>query len=124
MTKAKETMGEAVMDNAEWFGDEVMKAGRNTYLFGLGAMAAAEEEMRAMFDRMVHKGEDIDKDPKTVVGKAKHRAIEFGEMVEDRVQSTMSATLNRAGIPSRDEIRTLIHRVEKLTEKVDRLAAR
>ena len=120
MTKGKSTM--VMMDNAKWFGDEVFKLSRNCYLFGLGTFATAEEEMRGVVDRMMHKGETIDKDGKSVVGKATGKAKELGTMVEDQVQNTMAVALNRAGVPSRNEIRTLIRRVEELTEKVDTLA--
>lgn len=120
MTKKKDT----VMDEAKRLGDEVMEFGRNTYLFGLGAVATAEEEMRGMFDRMVNKGRKVDDDHESLIGKAKEKAKDLGKTVEDRVEDTMASTLNRAGVPSRKEIRTLIARVEELTQKVDALAAR
>ena len=121
MTKVKK---ETVMADARKIGDDVMEMGRNTYLFGLGAVATAEEEMRGMFDRMVDKGEKVDKEAETFIGKATGKVKEFGVAVEDRVEDTMSMTLNRAGVPSRKEIRILIDRVEELTQKVDALAAR
>ncbi|MCP3978325.1 MAG: phasin family protein [bacterium] len=121
MSKAKNA---TLMDTTKMLGDEAMKIGRNTYLFGLGAVVTAEEEMRGVIDRMVQKGEGAQKDDALMIGKATGKVKEFGHQVEEKVESTVSATLNRAGIPNRGEIRTLIMRVEELTEKVDALAAR
>ena len=42
----------------------------------------------------------------------------------DSPYNTVTATLNRAGVPSRDEIQDLIGRLEVLTEKVDKLASK
>ena len=119
MTKTKKT---TVMDDAKQFGDDVMQFGKNTYLFGLGTVATMEDQMRDVVDRMVDKGEAVDKEGKTLVGKMTGKAKEFGKAMEDGVEDTVSTTLNRAGVPSRKEIRTLIARVEELTEKVDTLA--
>jgi polyhydroxyalkanoate synthesis regulator phasin len=116
MTKAK---NESWVDTTVKMGDDLFKTGRNVYLAGLGAVATAGEEARSVYDRFVSKGEEFEKSQDNLFNKAR----DVGRKVETRVQETVSATLNRAGVPSRDEIHTLVHRVEELTHKVDQLAA-
>ena len=116
MTKNKT---ESWVDTTVKMGDDLAKTGRNFYLAGLGAVATAGEEARNVYDRFVSKGEQFEKSQDNLFTKAK----DVGRKVESRFQETVSATLNRAGVPSRDEIHTLVHRVEELTQKVDQLAA-
>lgn len=116
MTKSKT---ESWVESTAKVSDDLYKTGRNVYLAGLGAVAMAGEEARSVYDRFVSKGEEYEKRPNALFDKAK----DVGRKVESRVQETVSATLNRAGVPSRDEIHMLVHRVEELTQKVDKLAA-
>ena len=75
---------------------------------------------------MSARGEKFEKSEKNLVSKyfdkATGTAKDVGKTVEERVQGTVSGVLRRTGVPSRDEIRTLIDRVEELTQKVDALA--
>jgi poly(hydroxyalkanoate) granule-associated protein len=123
MNKRVRTVG----DQAKRMGDDVVKLGRNVWLAGLGAYSLAEEETRNAFDRLISRGEKFEKDEKNVVGKsidqASGKVREFGHKVEDTVQTTVTSVLHRAGVPSRDEIRTLIERVEELNKKVEKLKA-
>lgn len=114
------------MDQAKRFGDNVVMAGRNAWVFGMGAFTWAQEETVGFYNRVMEKGEEFDKSETNVVhqfvDKANDRFREVGKKVEDVVEDSLGATLNRAGIPSRKEIRTLIQRVEQLSKKVDTLA--
>ncbi len=115
-----------ITDNAKKMADNLYNVGRNVWLVGLGAVAVAEEESRGMFDRLVARGETFEKSEKNLVSKyfdkATGTAKDVGKTVGERVQGTVSGVLRRTGVPSRDEIRTLIDRVEELTQKVDALA--
>lgn len=114
-------------DSAKKFGDEVYNAGRKLYLFGIGTVAAAGDQARDLFGRMVSRGEDAEKsvheDQDSLVNKATDSAKDLGRYVEEKVQQSVSGTLARAGVPSRSEIHDLIARVEELTRKVDALSA-
>lgn len=120
-------MTEAVVDNAKKMGDEAYKAGRNVWLAYLGAVALADEETRGLFGRLVDRGEKFEKSDRNLFGKTFDRAGDevkkFGGKVEDTVQNGVGTVLNRAGVPSRNEIRMLIERVETLNQKVDGLNA-
>jgi poly(hydroxyalkanoate) granule-associated protein len=115
---------ETVMENAKKVGDDVKRLGRNAYLAGLGVVVTAEEEACEVFDRLVAKGESFEKSEKNLVGLAFDKLTGLGRRVGDAVTHTVSATLQRAGIPSRDEIRTLIERVDELSDRVEKLSER
>lgn len=116
---------EKATDSAKKLGDDVMNVGRNVWLAGLGAYSWVGEETRKTFDDLVNRGEKLEKDEKNVVTKtidgATAKAKDFGTKVEDTVHDTVTTVLHRAGVPSSDEIGTLIERVEELTKKVDKL---
>jgi len=116
---------EKATDQAKKLGDDVVNAGRNVWLAGLGAFSWAEEETRKTFDNLVDRGQKFEKSEKNVVSKsidqATAKAKNFGTKVEDTVHDTVTTVLHRAGVPSRDEIRTLIERVEELNKKVEKL---
>lgn len=118
-------MTDTVVDNTKKVGDDLVNAGRSMWLAGLGAVAMAEEEARSTFDKLVDRGQKFEGSEKNVIGKgvkqATEKAEEFGKNVETKVQDTVQTVLNRAGVPSANEIQTLINRVEVLTEKVEAL---
>ena len=113
-------------DNAKKFGDDVYNAGRKLFLFSIGSVATAGDEARKLYGRMVSRGMEAEKsvhdDPKSFVNKAAGSAKDLGHYVEEKVQGTVSGTLARAGVPSRNEIQDLIARVEELTRKVEALS--
>lgn len=119
------TMFSDAVDNARKARKETIKAGRNVWLAGLGAVAYADEEARGLFDRLVNKGETFEKEDRFGVGKAVDKAgsevRDFGQKIESGVQDTVGGVLHRAGVPTQEEIRILIDRVEKLTAKVEAL---
>jgi poly(hydroxyalkanoate) granule-associated protein len=116
---------EKATDQAKKLGDDVGNAGRNVWLAGLGTYSWVEEQTRKTFDDMVDRGQKLEKDEKNLVTKtideATTKAKDFGTKVEDTVHDTVTTVLHRAGVPSRDEIQTLITRVEELTKKVETL---
>ena len=121
------TKSATVKDNAWKMGDEFVKMSRNVWLAGLGAVSLAEEETRSAFDNLINRGENFEKSDRNVMSKAfdrtSERAKKLGSEVEDKVQQTVSNALQRAGVPSRDEIRRLIDRVEELNQKIEKLSA-
>jgi len=119
-TEAKKTI-----DGAKKMGDDVLKMGRNVWLAGLGVVAYADEEARTLYGKLVDKGETFEKSEKNVVGRklsdvtdtAKKMTDEAGE----KVQGVVHTVMHRAGVPTSDEIHTLIQRVETLTAKVEKI---
>ena len=118
-----EKVTETLNENVKKATDTARDTGKTFYFAGLGAFATAEEETKGFFDRLVDRGKTYDENRTDYVKEATKRARTIGQKVEDRVETNVAKTLNRVGVPSRKEIRTLINRVEKLTKKVDELNA-
>lgn len=125
MIKKKEP--EPLMDEARRMGTEAKHMGRQAWLATLGAVELAREEAEELFDRLVSKGEHVENDQDNALRKTYDQVRDKGtQMVEattKRVQGAVSGVLHRAGVPDRDEIHTLIDRVEQLTQKVNAMGA-
>ena len=108
--------------------DDLKDSAHRIWLAGLGALAAAEEEGTKLFSRLVERGREVESRGKVEVDNAKTKAEstwnDLGDKVGSKVDETLTATLNRLGVPTRDEIRTLTQRVEELTAKVEQLKPR
>ncbi len=114
-----QTMTGMMMDNAKKFGGDAMDLGRDVFLAGVGVFATAGEQAQDLFTQMVDKGKKAEKDEKRLFVRATQEVKNLGERVETSVRSTVSGTLNRVGVPSRDEIHSLTDRVEQLTKKLE-----
>jgi poly(hydroxyalkanoate) granule-associated protein len=108
--------------------DEIKDSAHRIWLAGLGALAAAEEEGTKLFSRLVERGREVESRGKVEVDKAKTKAEgtlgDLGDKLGSRIDETLTATLHRLGVPTRDEIRTLTQRVEELNSKVEQLKPR
>ncbi|HLF56510.1 MAG TPA: phasin family protein [Thermoanaerobaculia bacterium] len=115
------------------------------WLAGLGAFALAEEEGGKLFQTLVHKGkefehvgreqfekarEQVEKLAETArerlesaTGDVRERAGDTWQRVEHRWDERTARTLQRLGVPSRDEIARLTKRIEHLTALVEKKAA-
>lgn len=109
-------------------GGEVFGVGRNLWLAGLGVVATVGEGTKDRFGTLVEKGQafseskaDRVKSVKHWVGDIEKNAQSAGTKVEMAIQKRIESGLHLIGIPSRDEIRTLIDRVEKLSVQVESL---
>lgn len=110
-------------ERVETLGRDVKGTSRNLWLAGLGVASSAESEGRKLFDELVAKGEKRQGSLARPWKEAKARARARGEEIEQRVESRMASALERFGVPGRDEVTTLITRIEQLTQKVESLAA-
>ncbi len=114
-------------DQIRDLGREVRQTGRNLWLAGLGTVAAVGQRRRQVFSDLVQAGESFERQERKTLTAPLRRAGEqargFGDKVESRFGRGFTSALGRLGVPSRKEVRQLISRIEKLTEKVDALSA-
>ncbi len=107
-------------------GDELKDTSRKVMLAGLGVLATADEKGREAFADLVDRGEGYRKPDREAMErhwrKSGDELKNFGQRVGDGLEKRMSTAIERFGIPSHREVRTLIDRVEQLTEKVELLA--
>lgn len=104
--------------------DELIDVGRKVWLASLGAFAVVSEETVGMFDELVEKGRTsrVRRETEGVFTRLGEEVEKMGKTVETKMQEGTTATLHRFGVPTRDEIQTLIRRVEQLHTKLEAMA--
>lgn len=131
------TMKETGQELSRWtqdLGRELNKAGRTTWLAGLGAFATLDESGRGLFSELIERGERWQPEMPSGMGGLRAAADQlrgFGRETERRFEGAMAGfedamadTLRLLGVPSRDDVKILIDRIEELTHKVEELSAR
>lgn len=110
--------------------NEVVQSAQKIWLAGIGALATAEEEGSKLFNSLVKKGEGYEAQGKRRVGDVRARVEQIVGQAEgsiekmgDAFDEKVAETINRLGVPSRNEIAQLTKSVEELTVKVDSLKA-
>lgn len=108
----------------------VLDSAHKLFLAGLGTVKTVGDEGGELFSRMVDRGRDVEtrgkkelRSWKKEVEKTTAKGRESFDRVGERIDEQVTNALHRLGVPSRDEIKTLTHRVEELSRKVDRFAA-
>ena len=101
----------------------------NIWLAGLGAFSLAGEEGSKLFQQLVEKGsemEQVNKDRISQLGEkleglkgdAQSAVQKMANPIENTINSAINSTIQKLGVPTRDEIVTLTKRVEELTKAV------
>jgi poly(hydroxyalkanoate) granule-associated protein len=111
--------------------EELKDSVHRIWLAGLGALATAEEEGGKIFGRLVERGRDVESRGKVEVDKVKSEVDRMKTKAEsafetwgDKFDEKLTSTLNRLGVPTRDEIRNLTQKVEELNHKIEQLKPR
>lgn len=111
--------------------EKVVDSVRQIWLAGLGAATMAQEEGTKMFDSLVQKGEEAEKQGGSLVTKltegfkdATDKAASTWDTVTKKFDEQVAGSLHRIGVPTRDEIATLTRRVDALITSVDKLRAK
>ena len=117
--------------------DEVTGRAREIWLAGLGALSRLEQEGDKVFQSLVERGKDYEdkrskqiqdatenlrKQQESFTKDVTQRLDDATQSVEKAVSDTLSGTLGRIGVPTRDEVRGLSRRVGELSKKLDALS--
>ncbi len=106
-------------------GKDVKNAGRQVWLAGLGAVESVDQTSRGLFSDLVNRGRRFEDRELPALEdrfrKVGDRIAAFRDRLEHDVEERLSSTLQRFGVPDRDEVHDLIERIEKLTRKVEGL---
>jgi poly(hydroxyalkanoate) granule-associated protein len=115
-------------DNTKKLQDDLKESAQKIWLAGLGALAAAGDEGGKLFDRLVDRGREYDSRGRDEARKqyegARSTANDLWDNWSGKLDEAVTKALQRVGVPSRDEIRTLTQRVEELNSKVEMLRPR
>ncbi|MGE5813634.1 MAG: phasin family protein [Acidobacteriota bacterium] len=104
--------------------DKVVDSVRQIWLAGLGAAVLTQEEGSKLFDTLVHKGQEAEKQGSSPVTMLKDRATSTWDTLSQKVDEQIASSLHRMGVPTREEIATLTRRVDALIVSVDKLRAK
>jgi poly(hydroxyalkanoate) granule-associated protein len=124
--KAMEKKRGELVGAAEEIGQEVTTLGRRSWLATLGVIATVEAKATETFETLVEKGQELDGLDRfeNALSWTRKQAKSLASRVNSAVEHGSEKVLVRVGVPSRKDVRTLIHRVEQLTAKVEHLSAR
>jgi poly(hydroxyalkanoate) granule-associated protein len=94
---------------------------RHVLLAAIGAVVIAEEEIEALVNRMIERGEIAEKDGKKLVrelmDKRKVKTVELDEQIKKDIQ----AGLERINVPTKADIEDLSQKITALSAKIDDL---
>ncbi len=122
-------------DKIERLSDEAKTAGHSVLMAGLGVFAEADEQGRSLFRDLVLKGREVQSEQKDFLedtfGDSRQRVRRVAEWASgtlresvDGIHQRSTEFLQRLGVPTYEDVRTLNQRVSELNEKVEALASR
>ena len=124
----KTPIAETVNDKAEEHvngGNPVVKAMRNMLMAAIGTVSMGIEEVEAIVNHLIERGELAEKDGRAMVAEVKERrhkeAVKSGSKFDGLVDSRVESILNRMNIPSRSDVEDLGNKIGELSAKVDEL---
>lgn len=106
-----------------------IQSARSLWWAGLGAISVVEEAGSTVFEVLVEEGKSWEqaqrersKETAKRVEELSREGVRAVEAVEDRVRDGLNETLNRVGIPHRDDVNELRDQIDTLAERMDRLS--
>jgi len=108
-------------------GRELLNAGRNLLLAGIGAVAEVDNASLRLFDRLVERGRPLDerqrKAAEAFADRASGAMHEAGKLFQDTVEYEARQVLKKVGILTRDDLKVLSARLDILARQIDEYAA-
>ncbi len=94
---------------------------RKTVLATIGAAAIAEEEIVALINRLVERGEIAEKDGKKLVQEMFDKRKGKTTKIETEVNKNVQGFLERLDIPTKADVEGLSQKISALSKKIDEL---
>lgn len=108
-------------------GRELLNAGRNVLLAGIGAVVEADNASLKLFDRLVERGRPLDerqrKAAEAFADRASGAMHEAGKLFQDTVEYEARQVLKKVGVLTRDDLKVLSARLDILARQIDEYAA-
>jgi poly(hydroxyalkanoate) granule-associated protein len=120
-------MNEAQTTATGSIGRELLSAGRNLLLAGIGAVAEVDNASLRLFDRLVERGRPLEERQRRAARALANRANgaihEAGKLLQDTVEYEARQVLKKVGILTRDDLKVLSARLDVLDRQIDEYAA-
>ena len=117
MAKTEETIQEEPIDE----GKSLTEMARKVMLATVGAVALAQEEAEAFIKKLIERGEIAEKDGRKMMEDLKDKRKKKTKTAEDEMESRVSQILERTGVPTKADIKSLSDKITTLTEKIEEL---
>jgi poly(hydroxyalkanoate) granule-associated protein len=112
---------EVVTEPTEKNQSQMVDMFRKLMLAALGAAAIAEEEIEALVNRLVERGELAEKDGKKLINEAMEKRKNKTATVTDELNKNVNDVLQRMNIPTKADIDALGQKIAGLSKKIDEL---
>lgn len=118
---------------AERLGKSITESAQQIWLAGMGAFNRAQAEGGKLFESLVRDGLSLEQTARKFtgaradfvrdavegkVGQARERAADTWDKLEKVFEDRVQRALVKLGVPGRDDLNALTHRVERLTEEL------
>ena len=118
---------------AEGLGKSITESAQQIWLAGMGAFNRAQAEGGKLFESLVRDGLSLEQTARKLagnranvvrdvvegrVGQARERAVDTWDKLEKVFEDRVQRALVKLGVPGRDDLNALTHRVERLTEEL------
>ena len=117
----KPKVKEAVEEPKDKNQPQMLDALRRVLLATIGAAAIAQDEIEALVNRLVERGEIAEKDGKTLVHEVMEKRKGRAARVEKEVNKRVEKVLERMNIPSKADIDALSQKIAALSKKIDEM---
>lgn len=94
---------------------------RKVVLASVGVMGVAQDELQALIDRMVERGELTEKDARKLVNDVQKEVNKRRKGGSTKAEREMESLLEKLNIPSKADIEDLTKQVELLSKRIEEL---
>jgi len=117
----KPKVEEVVEESKDKSEHQMMEMLRKMFLATIGAAVIAQEEIEALVNRLVERGEIAEKDGKKLVNEMMAKRKSQTKDVGDEIGKNIEEVLNRMSIPSKADVDALSQKITGLSKKIDEL---
>jgi poly(hydroxyalkanoate) granule-associated protein len=118
---AKPKVNEAVEASKDKDQPQMFEALRRVLLATIGAAAIAQDEIEALVNRLVERGEIAEQDGKKLVREVMDKRKGKTTKVEEEISNHIESVLDRMNIPSKGDVEALSQKIAALSKKIDEL---
>ncbi len=112
---------EAVEELAEKSQHQLSQLIRKVLLATIGAAALAQEEVEALLNRLVERGEIAEKDAKKLAQEMMEKRNKKTIQVQDEIGKNIESVMEKMNFSSKSDVEALSQKINGLSKKIDEL---
>jgi len=94
---------------------------RHVLLASIGAVVIVEEEIEALVNKMIERGEIAEKDGKKLVHEVMDKRKAKADKLDEQIKKDIETVLERISIPTKADVEELSQKITVLSTKIDEL---